>query len=118
MNVERLEISNKGKEMKVILDPDYLGKIKVSLYYPFLYLTTGRRCMHGFSHFTAKEGFIPDKCGIKCGKAYHIIKNKGIEKDILMIGNCHFITEDELPAQENLLGVDRLVYMPKKFFTT
>lgn len=108
LGVRRVEISNKGPEMKINCS------FPVSLYYPYFYISTSRRCMHGFPRRFLKQGFAMRECRTQCGNWE--IKNRKMDEKIRIIGNTNFICRNNLPIKENIPSVDRLVFMPDNFF--
>ncbi|MGM5481836.1 MAG: hypothetical protein ACQESF_00090 [Nanobdellota archaeon] len=109
-NIFRCEISNNSNTEKILCD----DSLSYSIYFPYMFLSTGRRCMVGFDNKKVDENFDPQSCGKKCKKDYYIITHKQIEEKIIVIGNTHFIKENKLP---DLSCFSRTVYMPKNFFS-
>ena len=110
--IERVELDNL---IQGIFIPPLKGKIKASLYYPYIYVSTARRCEETSSQRT-EINHVPAvlPCDIICRRSedYFIMKSKDMKKEMILKGNtifCHSLDfKNNLPD-----GVDRLVYMPK-----
>lgn len=107
--IKRCEVSNKGDYAQL----DTHKELEYSLYYPYMFVSTGRRCMVGFENKKAEEGFDPKQCKRPCNQNYYLITHKQIQDKIIVYGNTHFIKKNKLPS---LTGISRLVYMPDSFF--
>lgn len=107
--IERCEISNKGPFRNIVTDKN----LNYSLYYPYMFIATGRRCMVGFGNQKVNKNFRPYKCKRACNNSYFLIKHKQIDEPIIVYGNTHFVEKKDLPE---LGGINRLVYMPEGFF--
>lgn len=106
-NIERVEIDNieQGYRLKQ-------KEIKTSLYYPFVFIATGRRCIYRW----VKEGkmFI-DGCKIRYCAQNNLKANMNeTNKEIYIKGNTHFYLNNKKPSEKNRsdYNVDRFVFCP------
>lgn len=90
-------------------------RVKASLYYPFVYLSTTRYCLTAMAFsqetFKRKTSFL---CGKKCREHHFFFTSKDMPVKIYLVGNTQFIKNEKLPGKEKLksLNIDRLVYKP------
>ncbi len=89
------------------------SKLVASLYYPYVYLTTTRKClMNKCDTISGKDDFFISACNKECQNYHAVLKNKDIGKDILLKGNTQFIKNDILSPKLKEKGIDRLVFQP------
>jgi hypothetical protein len=110
-NIERVELDN----LLQGINQDFSNKrIKASLYYPFLYLTTTRRCIINSCDIISKKdkiGIYP--CNKECQKYTVEKENENIPVKLVLKGNTHFFVNNNLPEELENKGINRLVYEPK-----
>jgi hypothetical protein len=100
-NVNRVELDNLAWDMRV-----ETGKLKVSLYVPYGYITTTRAC--------GRLTMTGAPCARECQKRFFKIKDRSLPVPLYAIGNTVFYKSRQ-PSPEHLrrLGVDRLVLQPR-----
>ena len=108
--IERVEIDNVIQEHDFCLNK----KIKASLYYPFVYIASGKKCI------AANCGGLPNKrimvtkeCNIDCSKYILTAKINGLKERVIIKGNTCFYRNKNKPSNINHKDIDRMVYMPK-----
>lgn len=113
--IERFEIDNvrQGYSFKTH------DKLSVSLHYPFVTITTSRKCLTA-NHTTSLEKNrieISKNCNFECSS---ISVHSRIGKDgpeILLRGNSQFYINNDLDLLADWSGVNRLVYLPQLPFS-
>lgn len=110
-NIDRIEIDTKGKNTSIEI-PKSIKKLKVSLYYPYLLVTTTNRCIIPRLFDESYDVNKNYKCHQECLKiqkaitfSYPMIKEK-----IYLKGNTHFIRHKTLPKNIEKMNIDRIVY--------
>ncbi len=99
--VQRAEICNVIQEFKI------KSKLKLSLYYPYVYVSTTRLCMlNGVEDLIRKKLEIKPCCR-ECDK--YLFHNEKFPLNLVLKGNTQFYFNDKIPRK----GYDRLVYMPE-----
>lgn len=110
-NIERVEIDNLLQGIDLDLSTSHL---KGSLYIPFIYLTTTRRCLINSSDLISKEdiiGIYP--CHRECQNYTAELKHELMPKTIILKGNTQFVKNEKIPNNLEKNGVNRLVYQPE-----
>jgi hypothetical protein len=107
--IERIEFDNTAQG----LDASCGQNLKGSLYYPYVYITTGRVCL---TRYYLRGSFNPPahSCGAPC-RGMVIRRNiRSINVDVFLKGNTHFYINPHPPDEKKLvaMGMDRLVFMP------
>lgn len=110
-NIDRIEIDTKGKNTSIEI-PKSIDNLKVSLYYPYLLVTTTNRCIIPRlfdDSFDVNENF---KCHQECLRIQKIISFKYpmIKEKIYIKGNTHFIKHKTLPKNLEKMNINRIVY--------
>lgn len=107
--VHRIEFDNPEQGLDIKLAKG----IKGSLYYPYVYITTGRVCMTRYSLYGE---FLPPTrvCRAPCRRILIRRKILSFDKNVFLKGNTHFYVNPILPDTETLtaMGIDRLIFMP------
>lgn len=88
------------------------NKIKSSLYYPFIYITTSRKCVYANSSkdkLTIKPG---GSCFYECVTNTAVSKLQKSDKKLILKGNSQFYKNMKRPKDLGSLNVKRLVFMP------
>ena len=87
--------------------------MNASLYYPYVYITTGRMCL---TRYSLSGRFEPgaNECSSPCRNILVRRKFISMEKEVFLKGNTQFYINPSLPDNRALAaaGVDRLVFMP------
>ncbi len=89
------------------------SKIKGSIYYPYVYVTTTRRCVSNSADVISKKkkiGIYP--CRKECKKYIIKMQSKMLPLEIIIKGNTEFYVNYNLQDDLKLLGINRVVYMP------
>lgn len=90
------------------------SKLKGSLYYPYVYLTTTRRCLSNSCDLLSKRdiiGIYP--CNRECQKYTLELTHEVMPKRIILKGNSQFMENEKIPADLEEKGINRLVYQPE-----
>lgn len=104
--VRRFEIDNliQGVEIKPLS-----SDIRLSVYYPFIYLTTSRRCPWSFN---GREWRNLEDCSSPCRNRILILNPEEGGRPILMGGGTQFLKNDAPNGVYRGPGVDRWIYQP------
>jgi hypothetical protein len=102
--IKRIEIDNSCQGYNYRLNKS----ISVSLYYPYVYITTTTKCIF-------RENANLSACKLDCEKNIMISRVNGLPGSIITQGNTEFYQNNLLPdrAQLNRLNIDRIVYLPE-----
>ena len=107
LGIERIEFDNLPQGLLRLE-----VKIKASLYYPYIYISTTRLCP---ARKSLQEKFRLrkiEKCNLECRKFYFILKNKAFVQELILKGNTYFLKWNKLPDNLETLGIDRIVFEP------
>lgn len=88
-NINRVELDNVLHEINVNKEFD------VSLYYPYVYLTTSRNC------------YIND-CN-ECSKIKFLLRNPLMKRDFILKGKTQFYLNHDLSTLSNITNINRIV---------
>ncbi|HBA61980.1 MAG TPA: hypothetical protein DCZ92_14430 [Elusimicrobia bacterium] len=114
--VSRFELSSPGRRFRADLGRAG-GKFAISLYYPYLNLTSTRACLPGLAAPAAGKEPDPDSCGRECGACALELSHPRVRERLIVKGNTTFLYfPEKFYAKESelaKLGVDRLVYCPR-----
>jgi hypothetical protein len=120
LGVRRFEISSAGRFPKTnfadkAVKP-LLKDFAVSVYYPYLNLSTARACLTGMTPIPPGEAFTGVKCRRECFVSSFKAEHPLIREELLVRGNTLFLEFPEkfYAAEKDLekLQADRLVYCP------
>lgn len=100
-NVKRAELDN------VIQGIGFKSKLNLSLYYPYVYISTTRLCMLNDIENLARNKLKISNCKKECQK--YLLENNKFPMKLFLKGNTQFYYNEELPKK----GYDRLVFIPK-----
>ncbi|MFH1276711.1 MAG: hypothetical protein ABIH82_06385 [Candidatus Woesearchaeota archaeon] len=100
-NIQRAEIDNVIQEFKV------KTKLNLSLYYPWVYVSTTRLCLVNGIENLARKKISICPCKRECHK--YILVNDKFPLKLYQKGVTQFYFNDKLPSK----GYDRLVYVPE-----
>lgn len=110
-DIKRVELDN----LLQGIDFDFSKNVlKASLYYPYLYVATTRRCITNSCDLLSainKIGIFP--CNKECQKYTLRLKHEYMPKTILLKGNTQFIKNQNIPEGLGERGINRLIYQPK-----
>ncbi len=91
-------------------------KFKLTLYYPYLNLTTTRTCLVGMRDVPPEESARGVDCALECRISSFELAHPSIKEKLLVRGNTVFLEFPErfYTSEKDLavLNVDRLVYAP------
>lgn len=105
-NINRIELDNVYQGYNFDLDQ----KIKTSLIYPLVYITTSRKCLISAAEYAEKVNPIRDNCGQLCDKYLLTANIKNYSENIFIDGNTNFYLNNEIINDYNNYNTDRLVY--------
>jgi len=107
MRVGRYEIDNllQGFERK--------PNIPASLYTPWLYISTTRMCLvnHCENRDMSLRAIFKTDCA--CQTHEFTLTHENMPAKLYLFGNTIFTRNDELPANLERMGIDRLVFQPR-----
>jgi len=108
-NIQRFELDNTFQKIRTIKN----SKIKYSLYYPYVLLTTTNRCIIPIiMKYKDKPIIQPIECEKECLYSHILCKNRNIKKRIIMRGNTHFLINKNINDKIKKGEIDRLIYQP------
>lgn len=108
--IERIEIDNLPQGVTTSFTKDF----NYSLYYPYVYITTTRRCLVNSASILAKKHLIEIRsCNKECQKYTVELENKSFPNKIILKGNTQFFINKLLPKNIKKKGIDRVVYQPE-----
>ena len=105
LGVRRVELDNALQGVALTS-----SKMKASLYYPYVYVSTTRKCKINSCDSLKKRkfyGIYP--CGKECEKYLVKLNHKLMPREIILKGNTMFVFNDNLPESLSKIGIDRLV---------
>jgi len=106
-NITRVEIDNVKQGYSFNLN----NNIKTSLYYPFVYISSGRKCIFAnCDNIDNKDIVKLNGCNFEC-KKYTALSEEPYK--IIWKGNTHFYINNKTPKSYSKWNIDRLVYIPK-----
>ncbi|MBU0614922.1 MAG: hypothetical protein KJ601_02415 [Nanoarchaeota archaeon] len=86
--------------------------LKASLYYPYIYITTTRKCkLNSCDSIRGSQRQGIFACKKECTKYQFKLKHDLMPKELLQIGNTLFAYNDTLPIKLEERGIDRLVFI-------
>lgn len=100
-NVKRAEICNVIHGFKI------KTKMKLSLYYPYVYVSTTRLCNMNNVEDLSRKKLKVDGCNHECLK--YTLYNDAFAIKMILKGNTQFYENFKIPKR----GYDRLVYIPE-----
>ncbi len=110
LGVWRVELDNAFQG----IDMDFSSSgIRASLYYPYIYVATTRRCLINSCDVISKRdiiGIYP--CHKECREYTVELKHESMPKPILLKGNTQFLYNPELPSDLESKGINRIVFQP------
>lgn len=108
-NIQRFELDNTFQKISIIKN----SKIKYSLYYPYVLLTTTNRCIiPSIIKYEDKPIIQPIECEKECLYSHILCKNRNIKKRSIMRGNTQFLINKNINNKIREGGIDRLIYQP------
>lgn len=110
-HVKRIEFDNRGQNT-IIKNSKEFPNLKFSLYYPFLFISTTKRCIYPHLLSLKDEIYETYNCHQECLKVKQniIIKYPMIKEKIHLRGNTHFIKYSNLPQNLKKMNIDRIIY--------
>lgn len=109
--IKRVELDNALQGINMNFSD---SNINASLYHPFVYLTTTRRCLVNSCDVISKRdiiGIYP--CNKECQKYTIELSHEVMPKPILLKGNSQFLKNDNIPDDLEKKGINRMVYQPE-----
>jgi hypothetical protein len=106
-NIYRVDIDNVFQGYNFLLNK----KIKTSLHYPYVYITTSRKCFFGNCSYGHKhDGEEGEKL---CLENLVTAKLAGFDGEIYIKGNSQFYKNNDKPKVFPRLNIDRLIFSPQ-----
>lgn len=109
LGIERIEFDN----IPLGLTRYPLPKLKASLYYPFVYVSTTRLCPTSKAFKPNFRLRLIENCETECRICHFKLKHKSMPEDLILKGNTYFLYWDKLPPNLEKLGIDRVVWEPE-----
>jgi len=107
--VKRIELDNALQGIDISFK-----KLKASIYYPYVYVTTSRFCMTNLCEKSKERNLLGIfSCLKECQKYTFELRNKHMPKTLILKGNTQFFRNDALPRGLEEKNIDRLVYQPE-----
>ncbi|OGR45473.1 MAG: hypothetical protein A2X35_08145 [Elusimicrobia bacterium GWA2_61_42] len=114
--INRFELSATGERPRTDFGGAGSGELNLTLYYPYLNMTTTRTCLLGVPDIPPHESAAGINCRRECAVASFEVKHPLIKESLLVRGNTVFMrfprkfysSEKSLEA----MRVNRLVYCP------
>jgi len=109
-HVKRVEIDNLPQGVR--LEESVVSEnLRVSLYFPFNYVTTSRNCIFndGIEQYEKTSLF---ECARKCRHDTLILKHHSIPMGLYLKGNTVFLENCRMPDEFVRKSIDRIVYQP------
>ncbi|MDP8234628.1 MAG: hypothetical protein P9M06_07555 [Candidatus Saelkia tenebricola] len=109
LGIERIELDN----LPLGIGRPSMSKIKASIYYPFVYISTTRLCP---TNKAFRQNFrlrLIEDCKAECRICNFKLRHKSIPGDLILKGNTYFLYWDKLPSNLGELGIDRIVFQPE-----
>lgn len=109
--ISRVEVDNVFQGIDIDFSP---SRLKASIYYPYIYVTTTRRCLINSCDLISKRdviGIYP--CSKECQKYTIELEHKIMPKKIILKGNTQFLYNPELPASLEEKGINRTIFQPE-----
>jgi hypothetical protein len=108
--VERIEIDNLPQGIGISESVKSEG-LHLSLYFPFNYVTTSRRCIFD-NNSLRSEGCLLPECEKKCKSNPIVLRHSTMPLPLYMKGNTLFLENQKMPDYPALGYIDRIVYQP------
>ena len=113
MGVSRVELDNPLQGV----NRDSLAeeiKLKGSLYYPYVYVSTTRYCQFvDLEDEDRSPRKIDPECKKECSPFLLSLKSRQMNEDLLLAGNTVFYRNDRLPENNHPTIYDRVVFQPE-----
>ncbi|MBU4216575.1 class I SAM-dependent methyltransferase [Candidatus Parcubacteria bacterium] len=109
-DIFRVELDNVVQGYKFKLHK----KIKISLHYPFVYVSTSRKCITAYCADPLQTDCLPlSGCNFECTKYVFRASLADGETKLIFKGNSIFYKNEEVNKNIEELSADRLVYSPE-----
>lgn len=109
-DVERMEIDNLPQGIK-LREYINLERFHFSLYFPFNYVTTSRRCIFN-DGCHQPEGGVLSKCERRCRHSPVVLRHDAMPLPLYLKGSTIFLENRKLPDSIAQEGIDRIIYQP------
>jgi len=107
MNVARFELDYPLQGIERRAD------VPASLYTPWMYVSTTRLCLTNHCENRTQSLRAIFTCDHACQRHAFTLKHPNMPATLHLAGNTIFVRRDDLPANMEELGIDRLVIMPE-----
>lgn len=109
-DVERMEIDNLPQGITL---GRYINfeRFYFSLYFPYNYVTTSRRCIFNNGSLQPERGLLT-KCERKCKLNPIVLRHYTMPLPLYMQGNTVFLENRKMPEYIEREGINRIVYQP------
>lgn len=106
--VKRVELDNVVQGIDVKLPKGLPG----SIYYPYVYVSTTRKCYTRYAALNKKTIHIATDCTCPCKDLLVEMDIKGFGRSVFLKGNSQFYVNSEILQADSLLkmGIDRIVF--------
>ncbi len=104
-NIFRAEVDNVIQEFKI------KTSLKLSLYYPWVYVSTTRYCLLNGIEDLSRKRITIKPCNRECHK--YTLVNKSFPLPLYLKGVTQYYFNDKKPDNLAKKGVDRIVYQPE-----
>lgn len=112
-NINRIELDNtvQGYSFKLF------KKISTSLYYPYVYISTSRKCLFedcpDIMNYSKKKEKKEKQDDFLCNNNIVTAKLNNSDYQIIIKGNSQFYKNNKIPLNLKSLNINRLVFIPK-----
>jgi len=89
------------------------GAVRGSLYYPYVYVSTGRYCPFAEPNDRDRPLRRIAACNMECAETSLTLRSPAMPVDLLLRGSTYFYRNDDLPDDLAALSIDRLVFAPE-----
>ncbi len=104
--IERIELDTIPDDASVLR-----GRLKVSCYEPFTYITTTRLCP--VADIASRDGsvlYVPKTCSYECVGRVYVLKEEVMGTDLYLFGNTIFFRNERTEHAEESSIFDRIVH--------
>lgn len=109
-NIKRISLDNVTQGYNFKLNQ----KISASLHYPYVYITTSRKCIFANIKNLKKCGKLEiGSCKFECGNYTLTANMPKSKRKIIIKGNSQFYINNKQPEDLKKLNIDRLIFSPR-----
>jgi len=104
--IERIELDTVPADLSSVQ-----GRMRVSLYKPYTYITTTRLCpVANIADRDDSVLYVPKTCSYECVGHVYVLKEKVMGRDLYLFGNTIFFRRDDAEDEDGLSAFDRIVH--------